>query len=393
MDFSAICLEIATKLHNAKIEKGHIPKDLYQATATQLMDAVFTGTGKKSFQYGDRNNLLLAHLQNNIYSFSAAKSLTEMKLFNELLIDKDGNPKSKAQFRNDVAATGAVFNKNYLATEQANALACADAAVTWNQYNDDDWLQISTVGDDRVRPEHARLDKFTAKKSDPVWLRLWFPFDWGCRCVVIPGSEKNQTKDFKTSQMLTDAKIPEQFQRNTGIDKVVFDEEGHPYYKNSFNEQKELRADVNYGMHSVSKIYADNIFPAAEKLESKGDANSWWADTAGSLKGHFDVADHSGISVRFDNVFRVHVMEDNKDRRFKIITNLEDIVTDPDEVWSIKENGKLINTYIKYYEDFPYTVQTEDCRAFTMYAYEHKAKLNEQSIKMDRRGILLFRKN
>jgi SPP1 gp7 family putative phage head morphogenesis protein len=46
--------------------------------------------------------------------------------------------------------------------------------------------QIVTVGDDRVRDEHAELDGFTAPKDDPVWEWLKTPFSYRCRCKIMP---------------------------------------------------------------------------------------------------------------------------------------------------------------------------------------------------------------
>lgn len=43
-----------------------------------------------------------------------------------------------------------------------------------------------TVGDDRVRPEHQKLDGVTLPKEDPFWLNFWPPNGWNCRCQVIP---------------------------------------------------------------------------------------------------------------------------------------------------------------------------------------------------------------
>jgi SPP1 gp7 family putative phage head morphogenesis protein len=48
------------------------------------------------------------------------------------------------------------------------------------------YWQYWTVGDFRVRPEHAVLDGFTALAIDPVWLRIYPPSGFNCRCSVVP---------------------------------------------------------------------------------------------------------------------------------------------------------------------------------------------------------------
>jgi SPP1 gp7 family putative phage head morphogenesis protein len=49
--------------------------------------------------------------------------------------------------------------------------------------------QYWTVGDLRVRPEHAALDGFVARAIDPVWLKIYPPSGFNCRCSVVPISE------------------------------------------------------------------------------------------------------------------------------------------------------------------------------------------------------------
>ncbi len=55
--------------------------------------------------------------------------------------------------------------------------------------------QYWTVGDDRVRPEHAVLDGFAAHADDPVWLKIYPPNGFNCRCSVVPLLAKEAPKD------------------------------------------------------------------------------------------------------------------------------------------------------------------------------------------------------
>jgi SPP1 gp7 family putative phage head morphogenesis protein len=45
--------------------------------------------------------------------------------------------------------------------------------------------QYWTVGDDRVRLEHAVIDQFTARAEDPVWMKIYPPNGFNCRCSVV----------------------------------------------------------------------------------------------------------------------------------------------------------------------------------------------------------------
>jgi SPP1 gp7 family putative phage head morphogenesis protein len=61
--------------------------------------------------------------------------------------------------------------------------------------------QYWTVGDDRVRPEHAVLDGFLARAIDPVWRKIYPPSGFNCRCSVVPIPEEEALKlDPKASE-------------------------------------------------------------------------------------------------------------------------------------------------------------------------------------------------
>lgn len=67
------------------------------------------------------------------------------------------------------------------------------------QLNQDDphdtiWgYQYATVGDGRVRPEHAILDGMVRPKDDPIWQILWTPNGWNCRCQLIELTEPQKS--------------------------------------------------------------------------------------------------------------------------------------------------------------------------------------------------------
>jgi SPP1 gp7 family putative phage head morphogenesis protein len=48
------------------------------------------------------------------------------------------------------------------------------------------YWQYITVGDDRVRDEHAALDGLTLPADSPFWQTHYPPWEWGCRCQVVP---------------------------------------------------------------------------------------------------------------------------------------------------------------------------------------------------------------
>jgi uncharacterized protein with gpF-like domain len=64
------------------------------------------------------------------------------------------------------------------------------------------------VGDDRVRPEHAVLDQFTARADDPVWMKIYPPNGFNCRCSVVPVMEAEALKADKEANEPGYARLP-----------------------------------------------------------------------------------------------------------------------------------------------------------------------------------------
>jgi SPP1 gp7 family putative phage head morphogenesis protein len=48
------------------------------------------------------------------------------------------------------------------------------------------YWQYITVGDDNVRDEHRALDGVILPADSPFWRDHFPPWDWGCRCQVVP---------------------------------------------------------------------------------------------------------------------------------------------------------------------------------------------------------------
>lgn len=67
----------------------------------------------------------------------------------------------------------------------------AFSAGRWQADQDPDIQEILwgytyvTVGDARVREEHAALDGTTLPKGDHFWTTFWTPNGWNCRCQII----------------------------------------------------------------------------------------------------------------------------------------------------------------------------------------------------------------
>lgn len=76
---------------------------------------------------------------------------------------------------------------------RTNAFQAYAAARHRSQMGDTEvfpYLKYVTVGDDRVRDSHARLNGTILRKDDPFWETHYPPWDWGCRCVAVELTEE-----------------------------------------------------------------------------------------------------------------------------------------------------------------------------------------------------------
>lgn len=205
---------------------------IYSKTAAQLIAAMNKGLGGTSFDENDSRLALQKAFTQNLQQFSYAKTLTQFKLFKDAMFNYKGQIKSFASVKKIVADTGEVFNNKYLRTEHQFVTQSAIMAHKWETM-DSEYLQYSTVGDGRVRPEHKLFDKFTALKTDPIWKRLYTPLSWNCRCTIIPGIARNVSKEYDSNwaNKVVDPLVKNTiFDNNVGISKVVFTDK-HPYFK------------------------------------------------------------------------------------------------------------------------------------------------------------------
>ncbi|WP_298307236.1 PBECR2 nuclease fold domain-containing protein [Flavobacterium sp.] len=387
-EWDDIYTQIARELLQNK-SNNVINKDLYFKTATKLIDAINGGLETTYYDSSSSKNILSQYLKHNIYSFSAAKSLTEMLHFRNLMISENGTILNFASFKAKIANDGFAFNNSFLKTEYNTAFQSAIMAHKWNTL-DSDYLEYSTVGDKRVRDEHKALDKLTLHKSSPVWKRIWTPNGFNCRCTIVPGLKQNvKLTDAEAGALGKKAVTNPLFDNNVGISRIIFNE-SHPYFINTSGKIQQLNYE-QYGLEPLAKIQTDyNLYRWNDS--TKEEYYNWWKDNSDSNE-NIILGDFFGNEILFSKRFKNHINDNVDEHRYKYGKELKTIIENPDEIWSsIDPKNKELNTfYLKYYEPKNnnktgvITVFVKEDKAHSMYEIDTEKRLKEI-----RRGSLQY---
>ena len=175
-------------------------------------------------------------LRQDLYIFSGLKTYHELKEASERLLRQDGSLKPFKEFYSDTLKIRDKYNKAWLKAEYNYAVRTADAAARWAEIEKDkDQIDLlyETVGDGRVRPDHAALEGVCLPVDDPFWAIAYPPNGWNCRCRVLrvaKGSHPYSNSDEATEAFIesTSGKS-ELFRYNPGKEQRIFSDK-HPYY-------------------------------------------------------------------------------------------------------------------------------------------------------------------
>lgn len=225
--------QIVADIFNGTLKAGEMDDELIRLTAAKLREGVFSGYGAgfDTVETGTSDFKMIQNLERNVYQFASAKNWQQMKRMTQALKDADGKIRPYSEFKVIANDINRVFNHSWLQTEYNFAVNSAEAAANWAQYesgsSDMEMLQYETVGDDRVRAEHADLDKVVRKLSDSFWDEYYPPNGWGCRCTTIQLTDPNATET--NMARVNVPEVPPIFKVNLAKQGLAFPQ-GHPYY-------------------------------------------------------------------------------------------------------------------------------------------------------------------
>jgi hypothetical protein len=203
----------------------------YLRVAEKLTNGVYNGFGKSltDVEWNSPDYKMLYDLRNNVYVFSGAKQYHQVKEMVSAIYDGD-RIKPFSEYKKTGKEIFNNYNENYLRAEYNAAIAQSRSASMWMDIENNSellpMLTYDTVGDGRVRPEHAILDNISRPVNDKFWNNYYPPNGWNCRCTVIQTDSETKTslKGFKQPQT-----VPDVFMMNAGKDRIVFSDK-HPYF-------------------------------------------------------------------------------------------------------------------------------------------------------------------
>lgn len=322
--------------------------------------------------YNAPDDVFKTSLEQNIFHFSAAKTLAEVQELNQAMRDSDGY----ADFKKRAEKITDTFNHTWQRTEYGTALNCAENASTYRRLKQQKKLfpywQYRTAGDDRVREEHAALDGLILRHDDPLWDKIYPPNGWKCRCYVVPKmasevdvTEESQHKIAADYMETTDWKNAEaqHWDINRAKAGLVFDANQmyiRKFPSNAASYMDKVTPD-KWGLeNSIKKLRAK----ATEKSTVyEGTADDFWEKHKQTIDGkdYLIVTDYNGREWKMERKdFDVHTTNNAKNRAFRTqyLNCIFEAASNPDEVWlgrdiRNKKDDMLLSNYnmIKYYND------------------------------------------
>lgn len=186
---------VTSAVWNGKMKSGTTSKQLHKHYYRQLHSAARTGFARSLAEAENwRDFELQQGIRKNLSAFAAAK---QQALIEELSnLPRTGG---RAQFELDAARIMKRHHGQYLRAEVNTVEVAAHHAGMWPEYleNADLYpnLKYTSVGDDRVREKHRRLDGAVYPVGDAFWNTHTPPMDYMCRCAIVQTDEEVSTRD------------------------------------------------------------------------------------------------------------------------------------------------------------------------------------------------------
>lgn len=389
--------------------------ELFRFFAEDFLKAVRT-----AFEEGPRNadvdvayklsdDLFRMAMEQNLFHFSAAKTLAEIQELNRLFRES-GN---FGEFHRRAKETTEVFNKTWQRTEYETAVLTAEGMSTYRKLRTRKkvypFWEYLTVNDGRVREEHMKLHGVILPENDPRWNKIYPPNGWACRCLVT-GRMKHQVKvDLEEMRRRVDgflktAEWKKAEAQGWGVNRCdsaqvftadqmyirKFPQQASSYLKDMTAERWNLP-----GVQAMKRDASGNI-PVSGRSEQEV-----WETYAED--GRIVLTDYDGRKVIVEKKqFDSHTAGKGRDNRIRYWDAMLETLHAPDEVWLNDEiKHDLLDTYclLKYYRDevlaVNYRIEGEKLVLKTWYVMQtrtpgnRKVNLKKEIWDKRRRGLLI----
>lgn len=252
------------KVNEGKLDATQEPFELFKQTLNAFQKA--TNIDFMSIDFDTADYVKMTSIRENLFFFSAAKSYSELKEINNLMLENgkmvtyDKFKKSLNIYIEKTKQIDRKYNQHWLRTEFAYAQNVAENTRRWIEFENEvdifPNLQYKAVKDKRTRPEHERLDGIIKPLDDSFWDTYAPPNGWGCRCYLISTDSDATNIDTKKLPVLG-----KQFEVNNAKKGVVFKEQ-HPFFPQKEAERKAMQersTDYFYKLNAEhnKKIYDD----------------------------------------------------------------------------------------------------------------------------------------
>ncbi len=201
-----------------------LPMNLYDEISNALIKALNEGYGTAD---GLSNTRLYEELKYSVRHFAAAKVFQQVSDIAALA----DTSSTYADFKAKASSVYQMYNTTWMQTEYNTGRSAARSASEYMtgilEKETLPMAEYQTVGDSRVRPEHAALDGIMEEVDHPFWDEYMPPNGWGCRCTRIRHASRTSTnlKGFKQPD-----DVPDLFLYNPAVDGTVFPP-SHPYFQ------------------------------------------------------------------------------------------------------------------------------------------------------------------
>lgn len=266
-NYERLIEQLAKQLHEGTLKPEELNQELVSKTYNDINKAAKNGYGKDWAVFlKDGKGSLPTELKKNIYTFSGAKAYSQLQELNNLLYDQDGKLRPFNEYMVYARKINRQYNINWLQSEWQTARTAAQMAEKWERLQETKDLfpnlKFQTVGDDRVRDDHERLDGIIKPIDDSFWSRYYPPLDFRCRCDVVATAEN------VTAHKESD--LPEvNFKGNVAKDQEIFTKKGTFFKLANTNQNAKRNMELfklNAPYETISKkggyklranIYAD----------------------------------------------------------------------------------------------------------------------------------------